>query len=1378
MLRQVLRHILLLSTIVLSGFSMAQVVMVQTHNNATIGLDRKAWAGVGNTGNHSDGYAHDFTLPQSTNACQQITGITVAINFTGHNTNNICPSNTVYFNLYYGCTQYTGGATCLPGTSLIAEPNLPPTVNPPTFNFGNPLGGPVNPGIVPNFGGNLSVDIIPVSNPGCNAVANGHISYQYTITVTVTIAQLGGPAPPVACYETAVLNPATCLWSVTGTQPTEPPAVNCWDNFVFNTATCAWENIGTQPNIPTINLGPDQSICAGQTVTLTAPTGFNSYLWSNGATTQTITVNQSGTYSVTGTLLVTSPTNLINNPGFNQGNTGFTTSYTVGTGGTWGLVSNGNTYSIVTSPNLAHNHLANCPYQGNMLVANGGNSGNNANVWCQTIAVAPNTNYVFSVDAINPHNNAGWGVLPLTLNLVINGNVVGSLTPPLSPNNCAWQTYSSSVWNSGNSTSVTLCIQNATTSANLLAIDNLNFSPVITCTQTDAVNITVVNAITPTFNAAGPYCLGATIPALPTTSNNGITGTWSPAINNTATTTYTFTPNANQCAANQTMTVVVSASVTPTFNQVAAICSGQALSALPTTSTNGITGTWSPAVNNTATTTYTFTPSASLCATTQNMTIVVNPNITPTFTQVAPICQGQPLAALPNNSNNGITGTWSPAINNSQTTTYTFTPSGSCSPNQSMTIVVNQSLIPTFNQVPPICIGQQISALPTTSNNGITGTWSPALNNTATTTYTFTPNANQCATNQTMTVVVSASVTPTFNQVAAICSGQALSALPTTSTNGITGTWSPAVNNTATTTYTFTPSASLCATTQNMTIVVNPNITPTFTQVAPICQGQPLAALPNNSNNGITGTWSPAINNLQTTTYTFTPSGSCSPNQTMTIVVNPSLIPTFNQVPPTCLGEQIAALPTTSNNGITGTWSPALNNTATTTYTFTPNAGQCAAAQTMAIVVNQSTIPTFTPVNPICIGGDLAELPNTSNNGFTGIWSPALNNQETTTYTFTPNIGQCAESAELVITITPQPAAPNILCYQTATWNPSSCQWDISGTPLPAVNAGPDQNICVGSPMTLSASGSGSYQWNNGVIDGVPFVQNVPSQTYTVIGVDAYGCTSQDQITVTLVSAPTPLFGTSASVSCEIPFDVVISNSTQGNIVNCSWNFGNGLLGSNCDGATITYSEIGCYDISLTVTDANGCTNTSTTNNAICLLEQPTASFFAEPAIQDVNFPINFFNTSVGASSYNWDFGNNTSIIFQENPNYTYSEADFYTVTLVALNELGCSDTAKIDVQINEPLLFYVPNSFTPDGKNYNEEFLPVMTSGFDPWDYELTLFNRWGEIVFVSQNSKIGWNGKYNNETCPEGVYVWQIRVRKIDGVQEFHRGHVNLLR
>src|SRR5206468_2589528 len=145
------------------------------------------------------------------------------------------------------------------------------------------------------------------------------------------------------------------------------------------------------------------------------------------------------------------------------------------------------------------------------------------------------------------------------------------------------------------------------------------------------------------------------------------------------------------------------------------------------------------------------------------------------------------------------------------------------------------------------------SALPATSTNGITGTWSPALDNTATTTYTFTPTAGQCATTTTLTITVTPNVTPTFSPVAAICSGAALSALPTTSNNGITGTWSPALDNTATTTYTFTPTAGQCATTTTLTITVTPNVTPTFAAVAPVCSGAVLSPLPTTSTNGITG---------------------------------------------------------------------------------------------------------------------------------------------------------------------------------------------------------------------------------------------------------------------------------------------------------------------------------------------------------------------------------------------------------------------------------------------------------------------------------------------------------------------------------------------
>ncbi|MGK4566473.1 choice-of-anchor J domain-containing protein [Flavobacterium sp. 3HN19-14] len=554
------------------------------------------------------------------------------------------------------------------------------------------------------------------------------------------------------------------------------------------------------------------------------------------------------------------------------------------------------------------------------------------------------------------------------------------------------------------------------------------------CALTTTMTITVNPAnIVPTFTQVAAICSGSTLNALPVDSNNGIHGTWSPALNNTATTTYTFTPAAGQCATTKTMTITVNPpNIVPTFTQVAAICSGAALASLPVDSNNGIHGVWSPALNNTATTTYTFTPSAGQCATTKTMTITVNPaNVVPTFTQVAAICSGAALASLPVDSNNGIHGSWSPALNNTATTTYTFTPSaGQCAIATTMTITVNPAnVVPTFTQAAAICSGSALTTLPVDSNNGIHGVWSPALNNTATTTYTFTPSAGQCAIATTMTITVNpANVVPAFTQVAAICSGSVLPSLPVDSNNGIHGVWSPALNNTTTTTYTFTPSAGQCAIATTMTITVNPaNVVPAFTQVAAICSGSVLPSLPVDSNNGIHGVWSPALNNTTTTTYTFTPSaGQCAISTTMTITVNPAnIVPTFTQVAAICSGASLASLPVDSNNGIHGVWSPALNNTATTTYTFTPSAGQCAVATTMTITVNPANIvPTFTQVAAICSGASLASLPVDSNNGIHGVWSPALNNTATTTYTFTPSAGQCAIATTMTITVNPANVVP------------------------------------------------------------------------------------------------------------------------------------------------------------------------------------------------------------------------------------------------------------------------------------------------------------------------------------------------------------------
>ncbi|WP_460574823.1 Ig-like domain-containing protein, partial [Flavobacterium koreense] len=540
-----------------------------------------------------------------------------------------------------------------------------------------------------------------------------------------------------------------------------------------------------------------------------------------------------------------------------------------------------------------------------------------------------------------------------------------------------------------------------------------------------------------------------------------VTGTWVSPSNYTVTglspgtsVTFTLTANGVSCVSSMSTTCNTACpSITaPNFAAISPICIGGTVPTLSTTSPNGISGTWSPAtISNTASGTYTFTPNSILfpCASNQVLNVsVVNP-ITPTFNAISPICFGTAAPTLPTTSTNGITGTWSPAVSNTTTTTYTFTPNvGQCATTTTLIITVNPLVVPVFNAIPNVCFGGTINPLPTTSTNGITGTWSPALNNLATTTYTFTPINNQCATSTTLTINVTPNITPTFNTVSPICSGQTLSPLPTTSINGITGTWSPALNNTNTTVYTFTPNTGQCATTTTLTITVNQNITPSFTSVPQICNGDVLAPLPTTSTNGITGTWSPALNNTNTTTYTFTPStGQCATTTTLTITVNPKVNPTFNQVAPVCSGNTISPLPTTSINGITGTWSPALNNTATTTYTFTPNSSQCANPTTMTIsIITTATTPTFNINTTACSGAPISPLPLISQNGISGSWSPAINNTNTTTYTFTPNPGQCASPTTTQISIIGSPIITTPSNYVVCDENNDgeSCLFDLT----------------------------------------------------------------------------------------------------------------------------------------------------------------------------------------------------------------------------------------------------------------------------------------------------------------------------------------------
>ncbi|MFT3794456.1 fibronectin type III domain-containing protein [Flavobacterium sp.] len=429
---------------------------------------------------------------------------------------------------------------------------------------------------------------------------------------------------------------------------------------------------------------------------------------------------------------------------------------------------------------------------------------------------------------------------------------------------------------------------------------DFTFTPdgTIPCAVPTTIQVTIDPLITPAFTQLSAVCVGGTI-TLPTQSNDQtpITGTWSPAPDNTQTTEYTFTPDAGQgCATTTTMTVVVNTSIIPTFNPIAPICAGDA-NPLPATS-NGpefVTGTWTPVFDPNLTTEYTFIPDPTLfpCAdANQKLTVTVNPIITPSFS-IAAICAGDALI-LPTTSNgpDAVTGTWSPTPDNTQTTTYTFTPDAGqgCTVPVDVTVVVNQPATPVFTLPSTICTGDVPPVLPATDNNGIPGTWSPlTVDNTLSQVYTFTPNSGQCAVPLVVNITVLPSITPTFNQLGPICAGDAL-VLPAQSTNGINGIWTPAVDNTQTMTYTFNPAAGQCAAQVTMTVVVNPIVVPSLTQIGAICSGSTAPTLSPTDLNGVSGTWSPAqVSNTLTGTYTFTPDPAiypCAESASIEVTVN------------------------------------------------------------------------------------------------------------------------------------------------------------------------------------------------------------------------------------------------------------------------------------------------------------------------------------------------------------------------------------------------------------------------------------------------------------------------------------------------------------
>ena len=756
-----------------------------------------------------------------------------------------------------------------------------------------------------------------------------------------------------------------------------------------------------------------------------------------------------------------------------------------------------------------------------------------------------------------------------------------------------------------------------------------NFSFVINSCNTNLTSIVSLQnpIITPVFSTPNPFCFSETIPVtvLPTTSNNGITGNWSPAINNTATTTYTFSPDAGQCAINANLTIVIKSEIT-----------------------GGIT-----------------TNSNTAC-----------------FTIPATICNGSTTVTITQGS-----GNYSYLWNDAQAQT-TATATNLCAGNYCVTVtdldtnctqefcttVIDNipNVTPTFTAVTPICNGDSLSALPTTSNNGYSGSWSPALNNTATTTYTFTPTAGQCATTASLTITVNQPVTPTFTPVAPICNGDSLSALPITSNIGITGSWSPALNNTATTTYTFTPTAGQCATTASLTITVNQSVTPTFTPVAPICSGDSLLALPTTSNNGFTGSWSPALDNTVTTTYTFTSSvGQCVTTASLTITVNQPITPTFSfgTTLSICSGGIVPNLPTTSSNSITGSWSPAVvDNANNGIYTFTPNSSSSSSAN---LIVNgdfSQGNSNFSSDYQFIANAGLSGVQRaygivSSANSWFQFFQPCTSNAPSGGNMMvvdgsTSNAGNDKVWGQTV-TVLPNKTYTFSYWLQTiATPNQALIEVKINGTSIGTALA----------PNTNCDTTQYTYQWNSGSnttaqieifdrifatsgndfsLDDISFIENSPQ------------CASTTTLTVTVSPQTTPLFsfGTSSSI-CSGGIVPTLPNSSS-NSISGTWS---PSVIDNANNGTYTFTP-----------DIGQCATTTTFTVTITAPTTPTFPFGNSSSICTGGIVPTLVNSSNNAITGTWS---PSSVSNSNSGTYTFTP-----------NSGQCATTASLSVTVNQPVI-------------------------------------------------------------------------------------------
>ncbi|WP_242696442.1 PKD domain-containing protein [Longitalea luteola] len=241
------------------------------------------------------------------------------------------------------------------------------------------------------------------------------------------------------------------------------------------------------------------------------------------------------------------------------------------------------------------------------------------------------------------------------------------------------------------------------------------------------------------------------------------------------------------------------------------------------------------------------------------------------------------------------------------------------------------------------------------------------------------------------------------------------------------------------------------------------------------------------------------------------------------------------------------------------------------------------------------------------------------------------------------------------------------------------------------------------------------------------------------------------------------------------PYTAIFNNTSLAG-QQFSWDFGDGT-GSSEVNPVYTYPNVGTYRVSLIVIDTNTCNKTDTTIREINVYPKPVADFAFSPVTPEVNKPTIFTNLSGPAVEYQWHFGDGEQVTKRtaDTVMHQFNATGTFDVCLVAVSENYCTDTICKPVQALINPLLDVPNAFTPGRFGRNGI---VMVTGFGIAKMNWRIYNRWGKLVFETQDRRIGWDGTHKGQLQPMDVYAYTLDVEFFDGQKLRKTGDITLIR